>query len=213
MGRVRLEKTPVWARRGLFGSNGARALAYAAQWCTRPAGIASMRARARAEVVMVRRTGVVNADSRADSSGYVDDTPAWPGTDRPKPPVKAPWSGSGGRWMIWPMRIVLWAAILVVLYRGVMAIVLNETPANAGGNGAAETSGTQFPVTLAEAYAMQFGRVYFNFNQADAAQRQQQLGQFLLPSVLNTQSQQFGINGSTTTQLESETVDEIDVNS
>ena len=27
MGRVRLEKTPVWARRGLFGSNGAQVLA------------------------------------------------------------------------------------------------------------------------------------------------------------------------------------------
>jgi Conjugative transposon protein TcpC len=161
---------------------------------------------------MVRRTGVASADSGADSSGYVDDTPAWPGTDRPKPSVKAPWSGSGGRWTIWPMRIVLWAAILIVLYRGVMAIALNETSANAGGNGATGTRGTQFPVTLAEAYAMQFGRVYFNFSQAGAAQRQQQLGEFLPPSVLNTQSRQFGINGSATTQLESETVAGIDVN-
>jgi hypothetical protein len=110
------------------------------------------------------------------------------------------------------MRIVLWAAILVVLYRGVMAIALNETPANADGNSAAETSGTKFPVTLAEAYTMQFGRVYFNFNQAGAAQRQQQLGEFLQPSVLNAQSQQFGINGSATTQLQSETVAGIDVN-
>jgi hypothetical protein len=108
------------------------------------------------------------------------------------------------------MRIVLWAAILVVLYRGVMAIVLNETPANVGGNGAAGTSGTQFPVTLAEAYAMQFGHVYFNFNPADAAQRQQQLGEFL-PSALNAQSQQSGFNGSATTQLESETVAGINV--
>jgi hypothetical protein len=108
------------------------------------------------------------------------------------------------------MRIVLWAAILVVLFRGVEAIALNETPASSGSNGAA-TSGTQFPATLAEAYVMQFGRVYFNFSQANAAQRQQDLGQFMLPATLGTQSQQFGFNGPATMQLESETVAGIDV--
>ena len=206
MGRVRLERTPVWARRGLFGSNGARALAlcrtmvHEAGW-DRGGG-------ARAEVVMVRRTGVASADSRADSRGYDDDTPAWPGTGRQEPPAKAPWSGSGGRWTIWPMRIVLWAAILIVLYRGVMAIALNETPPSSSGNAAA---GAQFPATLAEAYAMQFGLVYFNFSPATAAQRQGQLGEFLPPSVLNTQSQQFGFTGSATTQLQSEDVAGIDV--
>jgi hypothetical protein len=154
----------------------------------------------------MRRAGAPSADGRADSPVYADDAPTWPRTGRPEQPPKAPWSGSGGRWTIWPMRIILWAAILIVLYRGIMAIALNEMPASS--NGAA---GTQFPVTLAEAYAMQFGRVYFNFSQADAAQRQAQLGEFLPPSVLNTQSQQFGFNGPATMQLESETVAGIDV--
>ncbi len=153
---------------------------------------------------MVRRAGAAGADSRADSSGYADDAPAWPGTGRPEPPTKAPWGGSGGRWTVWPMRIVLWAAILVVLYRGVMAIAFNETPASGGGN-------AQFPVTLAEGYVMQFGHVYFNFDPATAGQRQAQLGEFLPPSVLRTQSQQFGFNGSATTQLASESVAGIDV--
>ena len=159
---------------------------------------------------MVRRAGTASADSRVDSSGYGDDAPAWPGTGRPEPPAKVPWSGSGGRWTVWPMRIVLWAAILVVLYRGVTAIAFNETPPSTSGNAAAAT---QFPATLAEAYAMQFGQVYFNFDQATAAQRQQQLGEFLPPSVLSTQPQQFGFTGSAPTQLESESVAGIAVRS
>jgi hypothetical protein len=108
------------------------------------------------------------------------------------------------------MRIVLWAAILIILYRGVTAIAFNETPPSTSGNAAAAT---QFPATLAEAYAMQFGRVYFNFDQASAAQRQQQLGDFLPPSVLNTQPQQFGLTGSAATQLQSEAVAGIEVRS
>jgi hypothetical protein len=108
------------------------------------------------------------------------------------------------------MRIVLWAAILIVLYRGVTAIAFNETPPSTSGNA---TTGPQFPATLAEAYAMQFGRVYFNFDQATAAQRQVQLGEFLPPSVLNTQSQQFGFTGPASMQLESEAVAGIAVSS
>jgi hypothetical protein len=159
---------------------------------------------------MVRRAGTASTDSRVDSSGYRDDTPAWPGTGRTEPPAKAPWSGSGGRWTVWPMRIVLWAAILIVLYRGVTAIAFNETPPSTSGSAA---TATQFPATLAEAYAMQFGDVYFNFDQAIAAQRQQQLGEFLPPSVLSAQPRQFGFTGSATTQLESESVAGIAVRS
>jgi hypothetical protein len=109
------------------------------------------------------------------------------------------------------MRIVLWAALLVVVYRGVTAIALNETPAS---NNAASTTGTattQFPTTLAEAFVMQFGNVYFNFSPATAAQRQQELGQFLLPSELGRQSQEFGFNGQATTVLQSEDIAGIDV--
>ena len=101
------------------------------------------------------------------------------------------------------MRVVLWAAILIVLYRGITAIAFNETPSSAGGNA---TTGAQFPATLAEAYAMQFGHVYFNFSQATAPQRQAQLAEFLPQSVLNAQPQQFGFTGPAATQLQSESV-------
>jgi hypothetical protein len=112
------------------------------------------------------------------------------------------------------LRIVLWAAILIVLYRGVTAIAFNETRASSSGNSTAAPSSTsQFPVTLAEAYVMQFGRVYFNVSPSNAAQRMQELGAFLPAAVLNNQSQQFGISGPATMQLESESVAGIDLGS
>jgi hypothetical protein len=163
---------------------------------------------------MVRRTGVANADGGTESSVYSGDSSTWPETVRPAPAAKAPWSGSGGRWTVWPMRIVLWAALLIVIYRGVTAIALNETPSSANSAGGAAAATAQFPTTLAEAFVMQFGRVYFNVSPASAAQRQQELGQFLLPSVLNAQqSQEFGFNGSATTVLQSEDIAGIDVRS
>jgi hypothetical protein len=110
------------------------------------------------------------------------------------------------------MRVVLWAALLIVIYRGVTAIALNETPASTNGTGSTATATPQFPATLAEAFVMQFGNVYFNSSPASAAQRQQELGQFLLPSELSTQqSREFGFNGSATTVLQSEDIAGIDV--
>ncbi len=162
---------------------------------------------------MVRRTGVASADSGTESIMYGDESPAWPGTDRPAPVAKAPWSGSGGRWTVWPMRIILWAAILVIGYRGVMAIALNEKPASSASTAPA-TGGpaTQFPVTLAEAFATQFGRVYLTYNPADAAKRQQQLQAFIAPKVAQVDPQ-FGMTGQDAMQVSWESVAGIDVRS
>ena len=115
--------------------------------------------------------------------------------------------------MVWPMRVVLWVAILVIGYRGVMAIVLNETPANNNNAGAVPaTSASPFPVTLGEAYALQFGQVYLNFSPASAAQRAQQLAAFI-PANIGTVQPQFGWNGAGTSRLASEQVAGIDVQS
>jgi hypothetical protein len=111
------------------------------------------------------------------------------------------------------MRIVLWAAILVIGYRGVMAIVLNEVPASKSSGSAAVTSGgpsSQFPVTLAEAYVLNFGRVYLNFEPATAAQRQQALAAFLPQGVASAQPQ-FGWNGQGNMQMAWESIAAISV--
>ena len=47
------------------------------------------------------------------------------------------WSGTGGRWRLWPLRAVLWTALLVIAFCGVTAIVFN-TSAPACGPGIGE---------------------------------------------------------------------------
>jgi hypothetical protein len=142
---------------------------------------------------------------------YGEEPHGWPGAERPAPPAKAPWSGSGGRWTVWPMRIILWAALLVVAYRGVMAIVLNERPASStGAVAAASGPAAQFPVTLADAFAMQFGQVYLTYDPAHPDVRQTQLYAFVLKSVLDAH-QQFGlVPGQDAMQVSSESVVGID---
>jgi conjugative transposon protein TcpC len=159
---------------------------------------------------MVRRPNVADVDGGAESTVYGDESLAMSG--RSTPAAKAPWSGGGGRWAVWPLRVVLWAAILVIGYRGVMAIALNETPAtkNSAAAPAAASTSSQFPVTLAEAYALQFGQVYLNFNPADATQRSQQLAAFI-PANASSLEPEFGWNGGGSMRLDSEQVAGIDV--
>jgi hypothetical protein len=112
------------------------------------------------------------------------------------------WRGAGGRWLVWTFRVVVWLVLLVIGYRGVTAIVLNETPP---GHARPTPSATapSFPVGLASAYAMQFGQVYLNASPATAAQRAAELAQFLPPGNTN---QQLGWNQSGTLALQSEQV-------
>src|SRR5215469_8996145 len=109
------------------------------------------------------------------------------------------WRGAGGRWLVWTFRIVVWLVLLIIGYRGVMAIVLNETPPSHAPP-SPTASAPAFPVGLASAYAMQFGQVYLNASPATATQRATELAQFL-PSGTDPQ---LGWNGSGTLTLQSE---------
>jgi hypothetical protein len=117
------------------------------------------------------------------------------------------WSGAGGRWMLWPLRAVLWAALLVVAFRGVTAIVLNQNSASPAPVAVASgtSAGTQFPVALAEAYAAEFGRVYLNFSPQNQDQREQQLAAFV-PASLAAANPDLGWNGTGQMSLQSEQV-------
>jgi len=116
------------------------------------------------------------------------------------------WSGGGGRWLLWPLRVVLWATLLVIAYRGVTAIVFHQASAPPAGDAepGAIPAG-QFPVTLAEAYATEFGQVYLNFSPATQAQREQQLAAFVPPSVVAA-NPDLGWNGTGQLRLQSEQV-------
>jgi Conjugative transposon protein TcpC len=96
-----------------------------------------------------------------------------------------PWRGAGGRWAVWTLRAVIWLVLIVVGVRGVIAIALGQTtPSHSSGTSAGHSARSQFPSSLAGAYALQFGSVYLNFSQANQAQRAQQLAAFL-PNGVN----------------------------
>jgi hypothetical protein len=111
------------------------------------------------------------------------------------------WRGAGGRWLVWTFRVVVWLVLLVIGFRGVMAIVLNETPPGHP-RPAPSATAPAFPVALASAYAMQFGQVYLNASPARAGQRASELAQFLPPGA----SPQLGWDGAGTLTLQSEQV-------
>lgn len=119
-----------------------------------------------------------------------------------------PWGGAGGRWLVWTFRGIAWAVLLLIGYRGVVAILSNNSQS---GQAAPVTSSanpaTGFPVTLADAYALQFGQVYLNYSPRATAQRATQLGAFL-PSGSDPQ---LGWNGQGTSLLQSEEVAATDV--
>jgi hypothetical protein len=115
------------------------------------------------------------------------------------------WRGSGGRWLVWVFRIVLWTVLLLIGYRGVAAIVMGYPGPGGTSTAPPAASGaqaSQFPAALAQAYALQFGQVYLNYNQASATQRSRGLAAFLPPGS----DPMFGWNGSGTRTLQSEQV-------
>jgi hypothetical protein len=120
------------------------------------------------------------------------------------------WRGAGGRWLIWTLRAVLWAVLIVIGFRGVMSIVTSSRQTASGGHAASTATAVAdsgFPAALAEAFALQFGNVYLNFSPATAAQRASEL----VPFIPVGAEPQFGWNGAGSQQLHSEQVASISV--
>jgi conjugative transposon protein TcpC len=109
------------------------------------------------------------------------------------------WRGAGGRWLVWLFRVVLWLVLLVIGYRGVMAIVLNETPPSSHPAVAASKQSASFPVTKVDAFALEFAQVYLNASPAAAVQRATDLAQFLPTGA----DPALGWNGKGTLTLQS----------
>jgi len=124
--------------------------------------------------------------------------------------VASHWRGSGGRWLIWVGRAVVWAVLLIVGYRGVLAIIQGQgSPQSAATGASAATAGSRFPVSAAEAYALEFGNVYLNFSPATAIQRSRGLASFLPPGT----SPQLGWNGAGTERVLDDQVAAVSVTS
>jgi Conjugative transposon protein TcpC len=153
---------------------------------------------------MVRRS-TVDRGPQPDlyGAGYGTEAGDYPqgGTGK-RPRSGQGWRGAGGRWLVWTFRVVVWAVLLIIGYRGVTAIVLNETPpSHTPPARVAQAPG--FPVELAGAYALQFGQAYLNASPATASQRATALAQFLPPGAPDPQ---LGLNGGGTLSLQSEQV-------
>jgi hypothetical protein len=176
--------------RGPKSGNGTRSPVY----CLDSAGLAPPRPPAR---TLYSEMDPLAAGLMADGSLAAD--PA-------DPEAAGGWRGAGGRWLLWPLRAVLWAALLVVAFRGVTAIAFNQAPAPAGsGTGPASAAGGQFPVTLAEAYAAEFGRVYLSLNPQNQGLREQALAAFV-PAGVSAAHPDLGWNGAGQLNLQFEQV-------
>jgi hypothetical protein len=93
--------------------------------------------------------------------------------------------------------------LLLIGYRGVLAIVSGQSAGSKPAVATAPTAaGPAFPVSLADAYALQFGAAYLNFSPSSAAQRAHELARFLPPGA----GSQFGWNGAGTQHLLSDQV-------
>jgi Conjugative transposon protein TcpC len=155
--------------RGPTSGNGTRSSVYYLD----SAGPASPRPRPRAldtGLVLDGELDPLVADMQADGSLAA------------RPGIGGSWRGAGGRWLLWPLRVVLWTTLAVVAFRGITAIIFGTSPAPAGGTGAVNATG-EFPVSLAEAYATEFGRVYLGFSPQSLGQREQALASFVPPAV------------------------------
>jgi hypothetical protein len=75
----------------------------------------------------VRRLSVASLDSGAESPVYGAEPSAT--ADREASAARPPWGGGGGRWGVWTLRAVLWAVILIVGYRGIVAIFFTSPSA------------------------------------------------------------------------------------
>jgi len=116
------------------------------------------------------------------------------------PGFSGSWRGAGGWWLHWPLRAVLWTALLVIAFRGITAIVLSHADGPAGG--VPGPAGEQFPVSLAEAYATEFGRVYLGFSPQVQGLREQALTAFVPAGVLAA-NPNLGWNGAGQLNLQS----------
>ena len=155
---------------------------------------------------MVRRSTVDRSPQPAVYSAGSDAGDLGQGERATRQYAAPGWRGAGGRWLVWTFRVVVWLVLLIIGYRGVMAIVLNETPPSHASS-SPPASAPAFPASLAGAYAMQFGQVYLNASPATASQRASELAQFV-PSGSDAQ---LGWNGSGTLTLQSEQVASVDV--
>jgi Conjugative transposon protein TcpC len=99
--------------------------------------------------------------------------------------------GSGGRWIVWLARAVIWAVLMVLLMLGIQAL-LRPHPPLPPPPVVAEGADVAFPVHAAEAFAVRFASVYLEWDATDQTSRAQRLAPYVPDGV----EQQLGWAGN-----------------
>ncbi len=133
-----------------------------------------------------------------------DSLPPDPSPRRGARSAARPWGGSGGRWFVWVLRVLAWAVLLVIGYRGVVAIIDGSRTTTTGATPSASHA-TGFPQLTAEAYALNFASIYLNFSPATADRRSAELSDYL-PASATASSNELGWDGAGTEHLQAEQV-------
>ena len=140
--------------------------------------------------------------ARYASDGYASDTGV---TEQPQRTARR---GSGGRWLVWLGRVVVWLVLLLIGYRGILAIISSyPNPSTSGPSSPATPAANGFPVALASGFVLEFSEIYLNFSPSTAAQRATELAPFLAPGT----DPKLGWNGSGSLTVQSEQVVGVDV--
>jgi Conjugative transposon protein TcpC len=147
-----------------------------------------------------RRTGSAGSAGYA-TDGYESDDLL---TERPQRTARR---GSGGRWLVWVGRAVVWLVLLLIGYRGILAIISSYQNPPASNSTGAGPPVSSFPVSMASGFALEFSQVYLNFSPSMAAQRATELAPFLPPGT----DPKLGWNGSGSQTVQFEQVVGVDV--
>jgi hypothetical protein len=99
--------------------------------------------------------------------------------------------GSGGRWIVWVARAVLWTVLVVLLMLGIQALLRPPAP-QAPPPVVAEGADVAFPVHAAEAFAVRFASVYLEWDATDPTSRAERLAPYISDGV----EQQLGWAGN-----------------
>ncbi len=139
-------------------------------------------------------------------SGDADPERHEPRSPEGGPLRRARRAGGGGRWWLWVGRAVLWAFILVVLFNGIRAPLVDALqPDDAAPSPASRTNG--YPASAASAYALRFAHVYLDYGEGDPRKRAERLAKYLPEGA----DPQLGWNGQGTLRFRTAHVAGVDV--
>jgi hypothetical protein len=159
-----------------------------------------------ADQQMMAGRGTGSAGLAGQSAGFASDGYG-PDADSTERPQRTARRGSGGRWLVWLGRAVVWLVLLLIGYRGILAIISSYSNPPATNSSPAAPPTNSYPVSLASGFALEFSQIYLNFSPSTAAQRATELAPFL---PLGTDPK-LGWNGSGSQTVQDEQVVGVDV--